>query len=167
MRKLFFMLAIMLTTMTYANDSVDKVVDKTSNGIGTVYNDGKELLKTISPKIEAAVGELAKGLKVTTTKVWEVLVKQQRVNSWCYLAGMIIGLLSWAHFYFRFYRLSKDLDAKGKIKESNILITILSCATAIFFTVLGVLHFNAMMSGFMNPEYPAMVQIVQMASTFN
>lgn len=82
----------------------------TSYSKTTVYDDGKEAVKTvygdakkIAPKIESAVQEIAKGMKVGAENIWDILVRQQLVWSLCFLILTISSLINWWMFYRRMY----------------------------------------------------------------
>lgn len=142
-------------------------------GIKGVYNDGKDAIgtiysdvKSLGPKVESAVTELAKGLKVGAESVWKILVKQQKVWSWCYLIGMIVTILSWCNFYYRFktyyhrYR-TDDTDWSN----SATMITIVTFIISMGLSVMSILHLEPMMTGFINPEWGAMMNIIEIAKT--
>jgi len=110
----------MLSLSMSSQNSFDKTVNKTSNGVETVYTDGKNAvttvysdLKTIAPKISDGVKEVAKGLKVGAESVWTILVKQQLVWSLCFLILTLSAIFNW----FLFYR--NNLNTK--LKESNFV----------------------------------------------
>lgn len=106
MKKVLFGLLIMLSLSMSSQNSFDKTVNKTSNGVETVYTDGKNAvttvysdLKTIAPKISDGVKEVAKGLKVGAESVWDILVKQQLVWSICFLILTLSAMYNWYLFY--------------------------------------------------------------------
>lgn len=142
-------------------------------GVKGVYNDGKDAIgtiysdvKSLGPKVESAINELAKGLKVGAESVWKILVKQQKVWSWCYLIGMIITIVSWINFWYRFkiyyhrYRF-EDTSWSG----AAILITIVTFVISCGLSVMSITHLEPMMTGFINPEWGAMMNIVEIAKT--
>lgn len=156
-------------------DKIDKqttsIVDKTSDGLSQVYGDGTNAISTVygdikslAPKVEATVKQLAKGLKVGAESVWKILVKQQKVWSWCYLIGCILATFSWIHFYYRFNKGNSDKTEYNTWKDSNIAITIITGVIAISLSILSIMHFESMMTGFINPEFGAMRNIITIAS---
>lgn len=166
MRKMFLMLTLMLTIGAFASDTtklVDNFVQKSGNGVETVYNDGKELAKIVSGKAEIVITELAKSLKVTTHKVWEILVRQQRVWAWGYLIGMITAIGSWVHFYYRLKKFKNEVDVKGKTLNSNLVLVITTFVISLTLSIFSMIHFNAMLTGFLNPEFSAMTYILELA----
>lgn len=163
-RILLIMLTLMLTSFTFGSETGDvakNVVDKTSNGIEQVYND----TKVMAIKLEKVLTQLAEGLKVTSKEVWQILVRQQKVYAWATLIALIISLLSWIHFYYRFKVYKRDLTEKGKPKQANGLVAIITFLSALVMSILVSIHFLDMMTGFFNPEYGAMVHIIEVAKT--
>lgn len=132
---------------------------------GTVYNDFKDAAKHITPKIESAIQEIAKGLKTSAVAVWDILVRQQLVWSWCYLIGMIVSLLVWFKFYRTIKEAKTDLNEFGNWKVNNILMTIGLLFSGVFLSILSFQHLEAMMTGFINPEFGAIRTVIEMAKT--
>jgi hypothetical protein len=159
-------------TVNQLNGQTSNVVNKTSSGIDRVYTDGTNAvgvvyndLKSFGPKVEESIKELAKGLKVGTQYVWGILVKQQQVWSWCYLLGFILSALTWLRFNYC-YKKSKE-EAKNNDNEwsaSNLLYCLGTLIIAITLSLLSFQHLEAMMTGFINPEFGAIRNIVQIAS---
>ncbi len=154
--------------------SVDKVVSKSSEGVTTVYNDGKEAVKTaytdskgivkyVTPKVESALKELGKSLKTGSSEVWKILVRQQRVYAWSYLAILVLAIFSWSHSYYRFSRMKKDRCEYNKLKDSNVAITIFCFILSLSLSATVAMTFQSMLTGFLNPEYGAMKTIVEVA----
>jgi len=108
MKKIFLSILFILSMTTISQNSYDKTVDKTSKGFETVYKDGKLVvstvysdLKSVSPKITKGIEEIAKGLKVGANAVWDILVRQQLVWSFCFLTLTISTMFNWFLFYKR------------------------------------------------------------------
>lgn len=106
MKKLFLTLALSISL--FANAQSEKVVEKTSKTIETVYSDSKDGIKTVyndlkstTPQIKNALESLSKELKTTTNSLWLVLVKQQLVWSWCFLILIFSSMFNWFLFYKR------------------------------------------------------------------
>jgi hypothetical protein len=120
-------LSMSLTAGTNEN-SFDKTVNKTEQGISTIYNDGKDLTKTVygdlkevAPKIESAITEVAKGLKVGAENVWQILVKQQKVWSIAFLLLTISALINWYMFYKRYLYKPTNKDIEFTVLERDIV----------------------------------------------
>jgi len=228
MKKAITFLLLIVINFSFAQktskEEINKIIKEQSDGVynntasatKTVYSDGKEAISTVykdakslSPKIAQGINEIAKGLKIGAESVWNILVKQQKVWSICFLILTIASLMNWFIFYKRY--LSKKIESdfiKGKrdlyesvinpdydsyyygketfkdnvkskkilsekVGEEDILIPIennnniyfkyahfLICITMSIFSFY---HFGAMLTGFLNPEYGAMKDILFVA----
>ena len=175
MRKLFILLAILATTMSFAETTFGNVkpfVPTATNGIEKAYNDGKEGIKTIygdaksiAPELKSVVAELARILKTTSDKVWDILVLQQQVWSWYYLIITISALYLWWRFFRQYKIMSTDLDETGDIKTSQGVLTIILLVLVLTDSTISGTHFADMLTGFMNPEFGALKTIVELAKT--
>ena len=120
MKKIF--LTLVLSISLFANAQSEKVVEKTSKTIETVYSDSKDGIKTVyndlkstTPQIKNALEALSKELKTTTDSLWHILVKQQLVWSWCFLILFLGSIFNWFLFYKRnFKKLDDDEFVLGK-----------------------------------------------------
>ena len=160
MKKLI--IALLLTSsMSFANDTKEaakEVYSDSKSVVTTVYKDAKSL----APKIESSIKSLAKGLKVGAESVWDILVKQQLVWSLSILLGVIATIISWIHFWYR-YGIACENDW-GRNGSANYEVTcIMTALIAISGSVLSVMHFNTMLTGFINPEFGAMKNIAELA----
>lgn len=176
----FLKLALLLSATTiFAStsqtvDKIDKqatgIVDKTSNGIDKVYTDGTNAIgtvytdvKSLAPKVESAIKSLAQGLKVGAESVWKILVKQQKVWSWCYLIGFVLAIGSWIHFYCRYSASSKRKTEDGWLQE-DVIMTLLVFSISVALSFFSIQNLEPMMTGFVNPEFGAMRNIITIAS---
>lgn len=142
------------------SSGTDRVYTDGTNAVSTVYSD----IKSLGPKGESAIREMAKSLKTGTKELWRILVNQQRVWSWCYLVGFIITFVSWCHFYHRFKNGSNNAKANdGDWLSGDIWISLFTGAMSIGLSVLAATHLVPMMTGFLNPEFGAMQNIIQVA----
>lgn len=146
-------------------NGVSTVYNDTKSLTGTVYNDFKDAAKNITPKIESAIQEIAKGLKVGTVYVWNILVKQQRVWSWCYLIGMIISLIVWYKFYSFIKEGKTDLNEYDQWKSHNVIMSVILFFTASILSFISFQHVVPMMTGFLNPEFGAIQTVIEFAKT--
>lgn len=134
-----------------------------------VYNDVKSAINTTSPKIAEAIKTISKQLKVTSDKVWDILVKQQRVWSIGFLIGEILTIWCWCHFWYRVKDGQKEnwgLENSRKNQDSSYAVSAwITFVLAAFFSVISLLNFNTMLTGFINPEYGAMKTIAEVAQS--
>lgn len=158
-------------TLDKMGNSADKIANTASNAIFTVYSDSKSVVqqvysdaKSTAPKLEQAIKELANGLKVGAGQVWDIIVKQQLVWSWCILIVMLLTFGSWCHFWYRYNQcnieMSKDTDNGNKMVFGCIITFVI----AIVGTIITGFHFSDMITGFINPQYNAMKLIAELAS---
>lgn len=103
-------IALLLTTSFAFATKTEKDKEGVYNDIkqasSTIYKDAK----TLAPKIETAVTEVAKGLKVGAESVWNILVKQQLVWSICFLILTLSSLFNWYLFYKRTYTSNNKIE---------------------------------------------------------
>ncbi len=127
MKKLLLFLFILPLSLFSQQKFADKALDKTSNAIEKVYSDGTKVLdktfetsKVIAPKVEKALESLGTTLKVGANQVWNILVKQQLVWSYCFLILTLGSLINWVVFSKRYlskYFLKEDQCLRGKNKK--------------------------------------------------
>ena len=187
MKKIF--LTLVLSISLFANAQSEKVVEKTSKTIETVYSDSKYGIKTVyndlkstTPQIKNALEALSKELKTTTDSLWHILVKQQLVWSWCFLILFLGSIFNWFLFYKRnFKKLDDDEFVLGKqvkktgyssdpvittdiiIKKDRIFswFVYVHLTICITLSVFSFWHFSDMMTGFINPEFGALKTITE------
>lgn len=101
-------IALLLTTSFAFATKKEKegIYNDSKQALSTIYKDAK----TLAPKIETAVTEVAKGLKVGAESVWDILVKQQFVWSICFLILTISSLFNWYLFYRKTYPSKKNIE---------------------------------------------------------
>jgi hypothetical protein len=150
--------------------SIDKNVDKIEKGTSTVYGDvkdgtktvyqdAKDVVKYLTPEAKNMIIKIANKLEKTTDQVWDILVRQQKVWSWCYLLLSISALVLWYRFYLQFNVTKTDLTDVSEVKEINVIFSVVLFIFATSASAFSSFHFVDMMTGFMNPEYGAMKSI--------
>lgn len=191
--KKFLLLALLATSLSFASttetiketvkENADKIITESAKGLNTTYTDGKSSvdavytdskgavftvyndIKSLAPDIKSALVSIADGLKTTSEKVWDILVRQQLVFSLSYLVLFISSLFLWFQFKKQYNILQTDLDDDNHIKDKHILFTVLLALLAIIDSVVSGLHMVDMITGFVNPEYGALKNIIEVAST--
>lgn len=88
---------VTLTNVTQNVKQSSEALKKTSEAVGTVYKDSKTVVGTAYDDGKS-LQSVAEGLKTTSIKAWEILVKQQQVWSWCYLFLTLTSLFLWYKF---------------------------------------------------------------------
>jgi len=179
--KKFLFLALLGSTMAFAQStktidkvskSIDKNVDKiekgtktfygdVKDGTVTVYQDAKDVVKYLTPEAKNLIVKIAQKLEKTTDQVWDILVRQQKVWSWCYLLLSISAIILWYRFYLQFNVAKTDLTEAKEVKEINVVFAVALFIFAVTASCFSSFHFIDMMTGFMNPEYGAMKNLYQ------
>jgi len=161
MRKVVVLLALVVSTTLFA---------QTQKGIEKVYNDGKESVKTLygdvkslAPELKEGLASIAEGLKTTSEKAWDILVLQQQVWSWCFLFVTLSAIFLWWKFFKQYKLTSTDLTETGEIKTSNKILSFLLICLALVDSIIAGLHFEQMVTGFINPEFGALRTIIEFA----
>jgi hypothetical protein len=167
MKKILLLSMLLFNIMAFSQSKeVNKVIDNTSSAIKKVYSDGSKIVNkaydasvVVAPKIESALKSLGTELKVGADKVWTILIRQQLVWSICILILVLLTIFSWFHFWYRINEWHRNNEAGGYISAC-----IITCIIAIAGTITSSLHFEAMLTGFINPEFGAMKTIATIAS---
>lgn len=168
MKPLFNLLSIVIlgiimlvaNTESYSLSSTDttstvSVYDDVKTVGGTLYNDAKDAIK-----------QLANALSVGAEHVYTVLVKQQLVHSIVNLLIAVLGLIIWYIVYrLMRYGLSESENAGYSIfleRPAILAVTKLVAFFAFLLTIGVICELPQTVTGFINPEYGAMKDIVQM-----
>ncbi len=209
MKKRNLLLLLLFTIVLIFVSNISIAQDTTKVNGSVIYNDVKSAINVNAPKIEKAITSLAQGLKVTADNVWNILVKQQKVWSICYLILTIAAIGNWLYFWKNNYIKYKPEDyytttqkvigkitnpkydehdarhypsrdtakllVEGDITETEIKLPLetigctiknlkyLHLGMCIILSVLSFIHFETMLTGFINPEYGAMKTIATIA----
>jgi|688.fasta_scaffold296518_2 hypothetical protein len=188
-KTIFLLLLLSFTTISFAESKLENVTETvqtvkenskelktvyedTKQVTSTVYDDSKDLLKVlyedgkiVSSKLEAALISIAEGLKTTSLKAWDILVKQQLVWSWCYLLLTLSSIFLWYRFGKQFIRTQTDLTETKETKDSNTIMLVLIGFLAVADSIASALHFEQMMTGFLNPEFGAIRTLFELAKS--
>lgn len=176
--KKFLILALLGSTIAFGQSakeiakSIDKNVDKIEKGTGTVYgdvkdgtktvyNDAKDAVKYLTPEAKNLIVKIAQKLEKTTNQVWDILVRQQKVWSWCFLMLSITAVVLWYRFFQQFNITKVDVTETGETKEVNVILCVGLFIAAAIASGYSSYHFADMVTGFLNPEYGAMKNIYQ------
>lgn len=144
----FFLLSICTLFVSAQSDTL-KASKDTSNVTWTkVYGDAKN-----------ALNGLGAALKVGAEHVYEVMVKQQIVNSIVYLVIFIITCIL-VYFFFKMLK-TKDLGEHFDDFDGICIGTMLLGTASLIFTVFTLVQLNEMITGFVNPEYGAIKEILE------
>ena len=152
---LFF--SIFITTTIFSQEIVDAKKTEISNNVVDVVN-------TVFDKTTEAITQLASALKVPAEHVYTILIKQQLVQSLSSLLGSIfvilLGLLI-AKFTYRDWNNKNKQWRIRNDRSDDYNYWGLSDGGWIFLVSLGFLiSFNNIITGFINPEYGAIKDIM-------
>jgi len=150
------------TFLGQTSNGVSTVYGDTKNGISTMYND----VKSVAPDAKAAMKEIYNVIKDVSVYSWNLLVKQQKIWSLCYLFCELLFFYSVYRFWQAYAKYSdKDLDESGVTKGKNIIPCIILGASSLVLGYFSFIHFEAMITGFFNPEFGALRQLVELGKT--
>ncbi len=144
-------------------DSAKGVVTKVDTNSLTakqVYNDLKSGTKDMSKDIKTALQSLGETLKVGSEHVYTVLVKQQIVWAIVYFLLLVFGIVALTLGYKFFGKTEFDGEDLKKGRVLDVIITVISFLGGLILVLIGIFHIPDMVTGFVNPEYGAMNDIV-------
>lgn len=153
------------TTLTINANSVEKLTKSVTNVIDSVkvatvngvnFVDTSSTFKTMYQDVKSGITGLAEGLKVGAEHVYIVLVKQQIVNSITWTILTIVSLTLFYLFYKGFQKGMKD-----GWDEVLIPYTVFLGGGSLIFVIGCLLHLNIIVTGFVNPEYGAIMDIIK------
>lgn len=189
MKKIFILilLSVMVNTISFAKETsaVKETIEQVTDGIETIYADGKEatstlysdakeVIKYMTPKVEAAVEAIGKSLKVGSEEVFTILCQQQIVKALKECIPLIIGIvliiftiiMSCKGKLFTIFNKGDDrYDDTASAKTVASFIGGFVCCVCIIISFY-VVDFETMFTGFFNPKYGAIQDIINIATTF-
>lgn len=121
------------------------------------------LQETIYKDAKHAISQLAEALEVGAEHVYGVLVKQQVVYSIIYLSLGMLGILLLTLAYKQM-RMIKGDGRGAMINESipHLIYSIISGVVGFVLSVIALFNIGNIITGFVNPEYGAIKEIVNM-----
>jgi len=124
------------------------IIDNANVTFTTVYNDVKD-----------ALSGLAEGLQVGGEQVWDILVQQQLIGSIVWLLYLII--LIPAAFILK-YAISEITSNNHDTIDIYVVLIILFGIITIITIMSFLINMNAGITGFLNPEYGAIQEILEL-----
>lgn len=116
-----------------------------------------KIIDGVTERVSAGVAALSKSLEVPAKHVYRVMVKQQIVTSITWLIVLVVGLFGLStgiSLWNTGTEKSRDSDAVENIM-GGIMI-----AVSIIMTIFGILNIETIVSGIVNPEYNAIIEIM-------
>ena len=156
-KTLFLIIVISLITITVNATTVD------TTSKPTVVTDSTLTFLKVYEDVKGGILGLAEALKTPAEHVYEVLVKQQVVNAWSGLLLIIITIIIMVLSYkLLINKNNYIIDKDGIIKElkAKSVIGIILAVLSISTMIISIIDINNILTGFFNPEYGAMKNIV-------
>lgn len=138
---------LFVVTIGYSQTKETTKIDSTQLNAMQVYSD-----------IKAGLTGLAAGLKTTTEHVYPIIVKQQRINAigYCFFPILlIIALVS-------IFLVIKNRDELFDYDDTYSYVIIILSGIGVLLLIFCMCVFNSIFTGFFNPEYGAIQDIVNL-----
>lgn len=143
-----------ITTKANVSSIVDSLSKNTKESI--TYIDTSSNFKMIYTDIKSNIQALSSALKVGAEHVYGILVKQQVVNSITWLIFSILCIICIIVFIKIVMLASKNnWDDDGTI--GFVFVAGIGC---IVFLIICLAHIDTIVTGFVNPEYGAIKEII-------
>jgi hypothetical protein len=114
----------------------------------------EKLIDKYSEKIEASVAAFSEKLKQQAEHIYSVLIKQQVISGYIWLATLVVGLVFLIFGILLVFKFDPDDEFLGGVGLVFIVIF------GLMF-IIGIIGFlGSGLSGLLNPEYGAMKDIV-------
>lgn len=171
MKNLLFMLFAFTTLSLNAESVVEKTTKTISNTVDSVkvatvnsvnFVDTSSTFKTIYQDVKSGIMGLAQGLKVGAEHVYIVLVKQQVVIAVTWLVYLIL-CIPIIIYTVKFLKWCWEIDTpKNHYNDRFGSIIAIGCGIILIFFLLfvGISHLDKIVSGIINPEYGAIMEII-------
>jgi hypothetical protein len=153
------MVLIGLSTLSFAgsvvNDSKPSTypyADKALNSVDTLYNDARSVIKWSVARADTLISKAVPVIGQKADYVWHVLVKQHRIIAYMWLVIFLTGII---------LIIAAVSNLKNLTPDSGMgifwgIIAVLGGLKA----VVASFYFKAIFTGLFNPEYGAMIQIL-------
>ena len=124
-----------------------------------------ELTERVYDDIKNDITQLSDSLKVGAEFVFEAIVKQQVVDSIIYSTLLAIGvfiLIPCIKIIINKKNYYKDIYG-GSEPTAKCIVAIILAFIGFSITISGLVHVDNIVTGFVNPEYGSMKEIVELA----
>jgi hypothetical protein len=146
---------------TLKASNVSNIVDTLSKSTkeSVQYIDTSSNFKMIYSDIKSGLQGLALGLKVGVEHVYDILVKQQVVNSIVYLLIFILAIICMIICYKQWDKIETDRDGDPE-EIKPVAFTVVFGLLGLILMLIFVFNIDTMVMGFVNPEYGAIKEII-------
>lgn len=168
MKKILFLIAVIFVIMASCCQNVTAQNDSTSQSEYVTDSDVEKLVDKYSGKIEATLTSLAETLKQPTEHVYMILIKQQYVHATLYS-------LCWIFTFILIYAFSKVYPKSRWKEHSSYLhipedekfnkyatLSLIYGVLSLVFLLISIFNTDVIIQGFINPEYGAIMEIIEL-----
>ncbi|MCK9416477.1 hypothetical protein M0Q97_07455 [Candidatus Dojkabacteria bacterium] len=133
----------------------DNIFAEADSGYVTNTNIEK-LIDKYGSKVSAAIVAIAKELKQPVEHVYVILVRQQIVKSIANLFLIIVTIV------ISYISIKSMTNPKAEWESGNVYSIggVLLAILSVIILIISLFHFNEMITGFVNPEYGALSDII-------
>lgn len=164
-----------MSLLSFAKDPGEPtLLNEVKNASSTVYNDTKEVLSTVygdikslAPSIESFLSDVATSLNKGVSEVWGYLVLQQTVISITYLLFIIIGIVGTTQGIKLYNKNFLNLKIEENLDKPLALYTFIIFSAGAVSSYIGISHIYEIITGLVNPEYGALMHILEQLQKFN
>jgi hypothetical protein len=123
--------------------------------------DTSSTFKVMYSDFKYGITALAASLKVGAEHVYEVLVKQQIVYSIIWTIVLIIGIVFISIWLYRYKDDKEEWEDRASVTGIGVFRT-MQVFVGILLFIFGILHIDTIITGFINPEYGALKDVIDM-----
>ena len=170
MKKVIFLIAMVFGLMfqskatdlsAIADSTKQFVMEMKDSAVASVKQfDTSSTFKTMYSDFKQGIVALASSLKVGAEHVYGVLVRQQIVYGIVYLIIFLMGVLL-INNWIRKYK-SDEKWSDGDEPTGLGVIRIFQVIVAFALLLIGIVNIDVIMTGFINPEYGAIKDVIEM-----
>jgi predicted PurR-regulated permease PerM len=166
MKKVFLLLAMSFTLLSTAQEKVQDSVQ-----VSTTVTEAERVIDKYSEKITTAIGSLAESLAVPAEYVYKILVKQAVVDSVVELLLLLTFTFLFIRCTRKFLTLMRKVDRYGdylnekanKVSgEADLIVNGVGAVILLVGLLRSLAYFSNMVTGFINPEFMAITEIIKM-----
>lgn len=157
MKKIFLFFILFINILTIKANTfttaIDTVYSDIKDGISVVYQDAKVSTAVLYPDIKQTISTIGQAIGVATEYVYTALVKKYVVIA---AKELLIFIFSIILIVFGYISYNK------KTKNTHITYRVIPAAVCLFlgFILCSSVNYDAMLMGFINPEYEAINYIL-------
>jgi hypothetical protein len=125
--------------------------------------DTSSTFKLMYSDFKQGIVALASSLKVGAEHVYEVLVRQQVVYAIVYLVLIIIGFILILNWIKKYKDSGENWVSSNRDEPTGLgVLRTIQMIVALIMVGIGVFNIESIMTGFINPEYGAIQDVIEM-----